>query len=73
MKEKYADQNDYPCNESILTRKRSNAQSQKKVSGLFIDRYVHDDDEGCVEVNENGPIDIEDRRLVLEENHSEDI
>ena len=40
---------------------------------MFIDRYVHDDDEGCVEVDENSPIDVEDRGLVLEENDSEDI
>ena len=73
MKEKYADQNDYPCNEGILSRKRSKAQSQKKVSRLFINRYVHDDDEGCVEVDENSPIDVENRGLVLEENDSEDI
>ena len=40
---------------------------------LFIDRYVHDDDEGCVKVDENGTIDVEDRGLILEENNSEGI
>ena len=40
---------------------------------MFIDRYVHDDDKCCVEVDKNGPIDIEDRGLVLEENYSDGI
>ena len=38
---------------------------------MFIDRNIHDYDEGCVEVDKNGPIDIEDRGLILDENHSE--
>jgi hypothetical protein len=40
---------------------------------LFIIRYVHDDDEGCVEVDKNGPIGIEDRGLIFEENDSKDV
>jgi hypothetical protein len=51
-----------------LRRKRAIEYSQQQVSTLLIYRDIHDDDEGCVEVGENVPVDVEDGRVILEKN-----
>ena len=71
MKKEEASKNYSLCNKSILRRKRAVTKSQKKVSTLFIYRDTHDHDEGCVEVCQDVPVDVEDGAIIFGENKGE--